>query len=99
MIYSSNDIVDLSRVNDVVTLFTIRLESTMSWHLTATSCRDRETTPPRKAGWAGPGSAVVSHGMEMRSIGRVEYQPRPKSIGEAMMKVFHKLTKKKDRHG
>ena len=34
----------------------------------------------------------------MRSIGRVEYQPRPKSISEAMLKVFHKITKKKEDH-
>ena len=34
MIFSPNDIVDPLRVIDVVTLFTIRLESTMSWHLT-----------------------------------------------------------------
>ncbi len=43
-------------------------------------------------------SLVVSQGTEMRSIGRVEYQPRPKSISEAMMKVFNKLSKNKDGH-
>jgi hypothetical protein len=37
----------------------------------------------------------VSHGTEMRSIGNVEYQPRPKSISEAMMKIFQKISKKK----
>lgn len=43
-------------------------------------------------------SLVVSHGTEMRSIGRVEYQPRPKSISEAIMKSFRKISKKKDNH-
>ena len=43
-------------------------------------------------------SLVVSHGTEMRSIGRVEYLPRPKSISEALMKVFNKLAKNKDSH-
>jgi len=43
-------------------------------------------------------SLVVSHGTEMRSIGSVEYLPRPKSISEAMLKVFHKLAKKKSDH-
>jgi H+/Cl- antiporter ClcA len=43
-------------------------------------------------------SLVVSHGTEMRSIGNVDYQPRPKSISEALMKVFHKLAKNKDGH-
>ena len=41
-------------------------------------------------------SLVVSHGTEMRSIGNVDYLPRPKSISEAMLKVFHKITKKKN---
>lgn len=43
-------------------------------------------------------SLVVSHGTEMRSIGDVGYQPRPKSVSEAMMKGFNKITKKKDGH-
>ena len=48
-----------------------------------------------KNGVGRTGSAAVSHGTERRSIGRVGCQPRPKSISEAMMKVFHELTQKK----
>ncbi|MGC1456072.1 MAG: chloride channel protein [Nitrospirota bacterium] len=40
-------------------------------------------------------SLHVSHGTEMRSIGNVDYLPRPKSMSEAMLKAFHKISKKK----
>ena len=32
------------------------------------------------------------------NVGRVEYQPRPKSWSETLIKIFQKLTKKKASH-
>ena len=31
---------------------------------------------------------------KIKSIGNMEFQPRPKNISEAMMKIFHSISKK-----
>jgi H+/Cl- antiporter ClcA len=42
-------------------------------------------------------SLTVAHGKEMRNIGTVEYQPNPKSMSNAMIKGYKKITKKRER--
>jgi hypothetical protein len=42
-------------------------------------------------------SLIVEHGREMKDIGHVIYQPRPKSVSEMLMKGLQ-IIKKQEKH-
>jgi hypothetical protein len=55
----------------------------------------RSVYPSQVLSLAKSSSLMVAQGREMKDVGEVEYQPRPKSLSEAVLRGLKKVARKK----